>query len=134
MNNSLRSSARQRRTAGIGIIRKVIDSGLVRSHEERRWLFEEPSLSRISPSILYYTKEKLSSKTLIDQMSCEPVRSSSRMFIGKWTANMIVVPTVSPAVGRRVHCPEDFVGVLRSTVGNTAGIINPFSVYYPLNI
>ena len=34
----------------------LIDSGLVRSHEERRWLFEEPTQSRISPSILEYTK------------------------------------------------------------------------------
>ena len=37
-------------------ILSVIDSGLVgrkvRSHEERRWLFEEPIQSRMSPSIL----------------------------------------------------------------------------------
>ena len=31
---------------------------LVRSHEERRWLFEEPTQSRVSPSILYHTKRK----------------------------------------------------------------------------
>ena len=29
---------------------------LVRSHEERRWLFEEPTQSRTSPCILQYTK------------------------------------------------------------------------------
>ena len=29
---------------------------LVRSDEERRWLFEEPTQSRISPSMLEYTK------------------------------------------------------------------------------
>ena len=28
----------------------------VRSHEERRWLFEEPTEIRISPRILYYRK------------------------------------------------------------------------------
>ena len=36
----------------------LIDSGLVRSHEERKWLFEEPTQSRITPSILEYTKIK----------------------------------------------------------------------------
>ena len=30
---------------------RMTDSGLGRSHEERRWLFEEPTQSRISPSI-----------------------------------------------------------------------------------
>jgi len=30
----------------------LIDSGLVRSHEERRWLFEKPIQGRVSPSIL----------------------------------------------------------------------------------
>ena len=29
--------------------------GLVRSHEKRRWLFEEPTQSQISTSILKYT-------------------------------------------------------------------------------
>ena len=30
----------------------LIDLGLVRSHEERGWLFQEPTQSRVSPSIL----------------------------------------------------------------------------------
>ena len=42
----------------------MIDSGLVgrkvfftvRSHEESRWLFEEPTQSRVSPSMLEYAK------------------------------------------------------------------------------
>ena len=38
-------------------LRRVYDDimrleGLVRSHEERRWLFEVPNQSRISPSIM----------------------------------------------------------------------------------
>ena len=32
---------------------------LVRSHEERRWLFEEPAQSRISPSLLEYARVQI---------------------------------------------------------------------------
>jgi hypothetical protein len=35
---------------------RVVRRPLVRFHEERRWLFEEPTQSRMSPSILLYTK------------------------------------------------------------------------------
>ncbi len=40
--------------------RKVFFRPLVRSHEERRWLFEEPTQSRISQSMLQYTKTNTS--------------------------------------------------------------------------
>ena len=41
-----------------------VDRPRVRSHEERRRLFEEPTQSRISPSLLHYTKNtKINSDT-----------------------------------------------------------------------
>ena len=59
---------------------------LVRSHEERRWLFEEPTQSRISPSILYHTKNKSKSETPHPQQVLGPDGNETRKFRGARTA------------------------------------------------
>ena len=56
------------------------------------------------------------------------------MFIGCWTGNGVVIPTVLPTVGRRAPTKKTGLGPLRPTVGNTFGITTPFSIRYPIKV
>ena len=62
---------------------------LVRSHTERRWLFEEPTQSRISPSILEYTKINLKPRPdsgggLLKYSEITKERQAKRGGFGQW--------------------------------------------------
>ena len=54
--------------------------------------------------------------------------------IGYRTESGVLMPTAKPTIGHGAPRLFFFAGALRPIVGNTAGIIKPFSIHFPLNL